>query len=157
RGRSPPALREYPVGPHTTGLFMQADAHKALGADIRLLGDLLGQAIRRLAGEGAFNLEEEVRAAAKELRANPPPHAARRPRDRLGMLGLPALRGLIRAFSVFFDLINLAEQQARVRALRYRAARADTPHAETAEAALRRTAARGIPPDELADHLARAL
>src|SRR5689334_6222890 len=123
---------------------MSSDAQKALGADIRLLGNLLGQAIRRLAGDAAFDLEEEVRAAAKELRASPSPDAARRLRDRLGTLGLPDLRGLIRAFSVFFDLINLAEQQARVRILRYRAARADAPPAESADAAVRRLAALGI-------------
>ena len=43
----------------------------ASSADIHLLGDLLGDAIRRLAGEEAFALEEEVRAAAKALRARP--------------------------------------------------------------------------------------
>ncbi len=87
---------------------MQAAAQKALGADIRLLGELLGHAIRRLAGEDAFNLEEEVRTAAKELRANRSVEDARKLRDRLGQLDLAQLRGLIRAFSVFFDLINLA-------------------------------------------------
>ena len=42
---------------------------------------------------------------------------------------LADLRTLIRAFSVFFDLINLAEQQARVRALRARRAPFGAPHA----------------------------
>jgi len=133
---------------------MQAAAQKALGSDIRLLGDLLGHAIRRLAGEEAFRLEEEVRAATKELRVNPSVDEARRLRDRLARLDLPALRGLIRAFSVFFDLINLAEQQARVRALRTRGER---PGSETAEAALRLIRDRGTGVDELSAHLARAL
>ena len=133
---------------------MQAAAQKALGSDIRLLGDLLGHAIRRLAGEEAYQLEEEVRVAAKELRVNPSVDEARRLRDRLGQLDLPALRGLIRAFSVFFDLINLAEQQARVRALRTRGERAGS---ETAEAGLRLIRERGTSAEELADHLARAL
>ncbi|MDY3556346.1 phosphoenolpyruvate carboxylase [Gemmata sp. JC717] len=136
---------------------MQVAAQKALGADIRLLGNLLGQAIRRLGGDAAFDLEEEVRAAAKELRTNPSPDAARRLRDRLGTLDVPKLRGLIRAFSVFFDLINLAEQQARVRALRHRAARPDPARAENAESALQSIARRGVPVEEVADHLARAL
>jgi len=136
---------------------MTPDAQKALGADIRLLGNLLGQAIRQLSGNEAYDLEEEVRAAAKELRNNPSPDAARHLRDRLGTLGLPALRGLIRAFSVFFDLINLAEQQARVRALRHRATKPDHPRAENALAALKRIAERGISADEVADHLSRAL
>lgn len=136
---------------------MAPPAQKALGFDIRLLGNLLGQAIRRLAGDAAFELEEDIRAAAKELRAKPSPETARQLRDRLGTLDLPSLRSLIRAFSVFFDLINLAEQQARVRALRYRAAKPEAPLAETAEAALRQIASRGIPAEEVADHLARAL
>lgn len=136
---------------------MTSDAQKALGADIRLLGNLLGQAIRRLAGDDAFDLEEEVRAAAKELRTSSSPEAARRLRDRLAALDLPALRGLIRAFSVFFDLINLAEQQARVRALRHRATRPDAVPSENPESALRRLAGLGVPAREVADHLARAL
>ncbi|QDU21502.1 phosphoenolpyruvate carboxylase [Urbifossiella limnaea] len=132
---------------------MQAAAQKALGSDIRLLGDLLGYAIRRLAGEDAYQLVEEVRGAAKELRANPSLDEARRLRDRLGQLDLSALRGLIRAFSVFFDLINLAEQQARVRALRTRGGGGS----ESAEAAIRLIRDRGTAVGELADHLARAI
>jgi phosphoenolpyruvate carboxylase len=136
---------------------MAPDPHKALGADIRLLGNLLGNAIRQLAGEDAFNLEEEVRAAAKELRGSPSPEAAGQLRDRLSTLDLTALRGLNRAFSVFFDLINLAEQQARVRALRYRAAKPDSAQTESAEAALKQIAGRGITAEDVTDHLARAL
>ena len=140
------------------GRDMQAANQAALGADIRLLGDLLGQAIRRLAGEPAFQLEEEIRAAAKELRTNPSLDRARELRDRLGQLELPDLRTLIRAFSVYFDLINLAEQQARVRSLRSRAATKSTdPRAETAEAALRQIRDRGVAPEVVAEHLANAL
>ncbi|MHC5541327.1 phosphoenolpyruvate carboxylase, partial [Singulisphaera rosea] len=97
---------------------MQATVQEVLSADIHLLGDLLGQAIRRLAGEESFQLEEELRALAKGLRSDPSVEEARRLRDRLGALELPDLRTMIRAFSIYFDLINLAEQQARVRALR---------------------------------------
>ena len=135
---------------------MSPDAETALGSDIRLLGNLLGEAIRRLAGDDMFELVEEIRAAAKGLRASPSPAAARRLRDRLAGLEVPPLRGLVRAFSVYFDLTNLAEQQARVRALRHRAARPGAPPAETAAAAVRRLAALGVPADEFADHLARA-
>jgi phosphoenolpyruvate carboxylase len=137
---------------------MESVVQKALGSDIRLLGDLLGRAIRRLAGEDAYQLEEEIRAAAKDLRVNPSPDIARKLRDRLGELDLPSLRALIRAFTVYFDLINLAEQQARVRALRKRSSeKAGSIAAETVEAALRQIRDRGIPGEEVADHLARAL
>src|SRR5262245_61260701 len=91
------------------------EGQRALSADIKFLGNLLGDTIRRLAGDDALALVEEIRAATKDLRTQPSLAEARRLRDRLGELDLPALRTLIRAFSVYFDLINLAEQRARLR------------------------------------------
>ncbi|MFO0842641.1 MAG: phosphoenolpyruvate carboxylase [Gemmataceae bacterium] len=123
---------------------MDTASRDALGADIRLLGELLGQVMRRVAGEEAFALEEEVRAAAKALRASHSVEEARRLRQRLERLPLPQLRGLIRAFTLYFDLVNLAEQQARVRALRDRARGAEPlPVGESIESALRQLRLRG--------------
>ena len=137
---------------------MRTEALEALSGDIHLLGGLLGEAIRRLEGEDAFALVEEVRAAAKDLRADASPEAARRLRDRLGELGLADLRTLIRAFSVYFDLTNLAEQQARVRAIRAHARAADASRDdESPESALRQLRDRGIDADQVAEHLDRAL
>ena len=137
---------------------MQSPALEALSADIHRLGSLLGATIRRLAGPEAFALVEEVRGTAKGLRADPSVEEARRLRDRLGRLDLPELRTLIRAFSIYFDLINLAEQQARVRSLRSRQREADdTPLVESPGAALRSLRDRGVTADEIADHLSRAL
>src|SRR5262245_49260350 len=129
-------------------------ATDALSADIHLLGGLLGQVIRRVAGEGAFALEEEVRAACKALRASHSVAEARRLRERLEPLPLSELRMLIRAFSVYFDLVNLAEQQARVRVLRRRAREsAPLPIGESVESALRQLRLRGVSADDLARHL----
>ena len=50
---------------------MQTEAHEALSADIHLLGGLLGEAIRRLAGEEAFDLVEEVRALGQGAAGRP--------------------------------------------------------------------------------------
>lgn len=131
---------------------------EALSSDIHLLGGLLGDAIRRLAGEGAFALVEEIRGSAKALRADSSVEEARRLRDRLGELGLGELRTLIRAFSIYFDLINLAEQQARVRAIRAHLRRAGgEPIDETPESALRQLRDRGIDAEQVAERLGRAL
>jgi phosphoenolpyruvate carboxylase len=133
---------------------MEDAATDAPGADIRLLGGLLGQVIRRVAGEPAFALEEEVRAACKALRASHSPDEARRLRQRLAPLPLPELRTLIRAFSIYFDLVNLAEQQARIRVLRKRARESTPlPIAESVESALRQLRLRGVGAEELARQL----
>jgi phosphoenolpyruvate carboxylase len=137
---------------------MNPEVQEALSRDIHQLGDVLGETIRRLAGPKAFDQVEEIRAAAKNLRADPSVEEARRLRDRLGTLSLPELRTLIRAFSIYFDLINLAEQQARVRALRLKALQlGKTPMAESPEMALRHLRERGIDASQMAMHLERAL
>ncbi len=130
----------------------------SLTTDIRLLGDLLGKVILRVAGQDAFDLEEEVRAATRALRATHSVEDARALRRRLEQLDLPHIRMLIRAFTVFFDLVNLAEQQARVRALRDRERRsAPEPIGESIESALRLLRERGVRPEELGVHLGQAV
>ncbi len=137
---------------------MSSSEQGALSADIHLLGDTLGQVIRRLAGAKMFDLEEEVRAATKALRAAPSVEEARRLRERLDRLDLPALRLLTRAFSVYFDLVNLAEQQARARAIRDQVQRLHPlPLVESPEAAFRELKDRGVTADDIAALLDRAL
>jgi phosphoenolpyruvate carboxylase len=137
---------------------MTPSEQEALSADIHTLGDLLGATIRRVSGEEVFDLVEEVRAAAKALRATPSLEEARRLRDRLAGLDVPSLRALIRAFSVYFDLINLAEQRARVRALWLRSSgpEGSTLH-ETPEEALRQLRGRGVGAGQVAGLLDSAL
>lgn len=125
---------------------------RGLSADIHYLGDLLGETIRRLAGDRAFTLVEEVRAATKALRTRHSVEEARLIRDRLETLDLSALRTLIRAFSLYFDLINLAEQRARLRSLRVRLETPE-PVPESVEAALRQLRDRGIGAEQVASLL----
>ena len=73
-----------PAGAVPSGVAMQPEAQEALSADIHRLGDLLGEAIRRLAGEEAFDWSRRSATAAKGLRADPSVEEARRLRDRLG-------------------------------------------------------------------------
>jgi phosphoenolpyruvate carboxylase len=137
---------------------MKPEVQEALSSDIHLLGDLLGATIRRLAGTEAYELVEEIRQEAKRLRADGSLEEARRLRDRLGTLELSQLRTLIRAFSIYFDLINLAEQRARILALRLKALElGKTPMAESPELALRRLRERGVDASQVAIYLQRAL
>jgi phosphoenolpyruvate carboxylase len=90
-----------------------------LSIDIRLLGGLLGDTIRQQQGSEAFDLVERIRALAKARRSGDP-NAARELAEAITNLDFDSRRVLIKAFSNYFQLINMAEDQQRVRVLRQR-------------------------------------
>ncbi|MEM6281930.1 MAG: phosphoenolpyruvate carboxylase [Chloroflexota bacterium] len=91
----------------------------ALSADIKLLGNTLGTIIREQHGDDAFDLVERVRRLAKARRAGDDTAHT----DLITLIdGLndTDLRVLVKAFSNYFQLINIAEDSQRVRVLRQR-------------------------------------
>ena len=92
----------------------------ALIREIRLLGFELGKVIREHSGQDAFDLVERVRRLSKARRAGD-----ERAGDELDgvieSLSPDQSAVVIRAFSCFFDLVNIAEDRQRVRVLRQRA------------------------------------
>ncbi|MBS1791897.1 MAG: phosphoenolpyruvate carboxylase [Acidobacteria bacterium] len=87
--------------------------------DIRRLGDLLGETLKRLGGKKLFDSEEQVRALCKQLRAKHSPPVERRLKNLLHGLSSDESIGVIRAFSVYFQLVNIAEQHHRIRRKRF--------------------------------------
>ncbi|MEO6723796.1 MAG: phosphoenolpyruvate carboxylase [Blastocatellia bacterium] len=87
--------------------------------DIRRLGDLLGETLKRLGGEKLFDIEEQVRDLCKKLRRDHAPETERELKELLHGLSLDDVIGLIRAFSVYFQLVNIAEQHHRIRRKRF--------------------------------------
>lgn len=92
--------------------------------DIRLLGDLLGDTLKRLGGKNLFAVEERVRSLCKQLRDRqhrslPVAATERRLKKLLHGLSTDQAIGVIRAFSVYFQLVNIAEQHHRIRRKQY--------------------------------------
>lgn len=88
-----------------------------LSAAIHLVGDILGQVISEQESPAAFGLEERIRAAAKARRGGD--HAAgRRLAAEIAALNPAEARVVAAAFSLYFDLVNTAEEYQRVKALR---------------------------------------
>ena len=85
-----------------------------LRQDVRRLGDLLGQSLVRHGGEGLLARVEEVRHLARLEHEED----ATRLRALLDRLSLADASALVRAFSIYFQLANLAEQVHRPEALR---------------------------------------
>jgi phosphoenolpyruvate carboxylase len=112
-----------------------ADAR--LRRDVRLLGDVLGRVLVEQEGHELLDDEERIRALARDARATG--SAAHRGALREAVAGLDAEReGLVlRAFAVYFQLVNLAEQHHRLRRRREYEAEERTPRESLAEAVSR--------------------
>lgn len=94
-----------------------------IAATIRLLGELLGQVITTEESPGIFDLEERVRGYAKARRsglAGSPQRvqAANRLAGEIRALTSQSARPVAGAFKLYFDLVNLAEENFRANLLR---------------------------------------
>ena len=90
-----------------------------LSDEIHLLGDLLGETIVEQEGKELLELVEEIRALAKRHRAGDESAGAEL-LTAIRALPLAKARIVAKAFATYFQLINLAEDQQRVRVLRER-------------------------------------
>ena len=100
---------------------------RKLRRDINLLAGLLGEVLRDQAGPEVFDEVERIRMACKGLRRHFTPAGAAVLRERIGALALERAAAVIRAFAIYFQLVNIAEQHHRVRRRREHALR---PYAE---------------------------
>jgi phosphoenolpyruvate carboxylase len=94
--------------------------------DVRLLGDLLGEVLRESGGEDLLADVERLRHAVIEARREDPPPQGDPVGDEIAVLvaswPLDRAELVARAFTVYFHLVNLAEEHQRIRTLRERAA-----------------------------------
>ncbi len=90
-----------------------------LPGTIHLLGDLLGQVLTEQESPELFETEERIRAQAKARRAGEP-GAAESLAAEVARLTPDSAWAVASAFTLYFDLVNLAEERYRVRALRER-------------------------------------
>ncbi len=106
---------------NVSALAPRAQPIDSLRADVHLLGELVGEVLKEQGGPDLFAAVEHVRTTAIALRSRD--SAARDEQSLLQWARQQSnerLLQLVRAFSVYFHLINLAEQQHRVRTLRER-------------------------------------
>ena len=128
--------------------------HEALRDDVHALGALVGEILREQGGEALFELVEQDRVAAISRREDDEEAAvelATRVRGRP-----PALaRDLVRAFSTWFQAVNLAEKVHRIRRRRqYFLKDSQRPQPGGVEDALATLKARGLSLDEVLKLLA---
>ena len=97
------------------------EVDRPLRSDVRSLGRILGEVLIEQEGEPLYALEERVRKLAILRRRGPSEERAARTRELVALLAeLPLEQEIviIRAFATYFRLINLAEQNHRIRRTR---------------------------------------
>ncbi|MCL6634076.1 MAG: phosphoenolpyruvate carboxylase, partial [Alicyclobacillus herbarius] len=132
-----------------------------LHRDIRLLGNLLGEVVTQQCGQEVFDWVERIRAAAKAFRQSEQTEAPGTPSASASAFSnliqqVPEAhrRYVIRAFSLYFELVNIAEQNHRIRRRReYEHAQGEKVGRATIESALHRLKAAGYSADDVADLL----
>jgi phosphoenolpyruvate carboxylase len=111
------------------------DVPESLRGDVRMLTTLLGRAIEEHDGPELLATVEELRTACISLRGWPVPSRRERVEVLVRSMDLHTAERVTRAFTAFFQLVNLAEERHRVRSLRS-AGSGKTPPAESVEAAV---------------------
>src|SRR5438093_13442369 len=89
-----------------------------LKRDVRLLTSLLGQIIREQEGKRVFELVEELRKTTKRLRRSPARSDIMKKDSLIQGLDSAAADSISRAFTLYFHLVNLAEEKQRERRLK---------------------------------------
>ncbi len=116
-----------------------------LRRDIRLLGNILGEVLREQEGEELFQQEERIRLLAKEWRSTNDDRIFHSLVKACESLPSNHIYPVLKAFTTYFHLVNLAEEHHRVRVLRQREANArGRPLADSIAEAIHRLREQGL-------------
>ncbi|MFW6021469.1 MAG: phosphoenolpyruvate carboxylase [Guyparkeria sp.] len=91
-------------------MTISKDKDKALRARVRLFGNLLGEVLREQAGESVFDIVESLRRGFIRLRKSYDPELYRQLMDEIEALDADSLNLVVRAYGLYFNLVNIAEE-----------------------------------------------
>ena len=127
-----------------------ADKDQPLREDIRLLGRLLGDTLREQEGAGMFDLVEEIRKSALRFRREGDLGAKAALEKVLDALEHETVTQVVRAFSFFSQLANIAEDVHHIRRRRVHQIAGSPPQAGSIAFALHHARSAGIGRDATA-------
>ncbi|MCF3628406.1 phosphoenolpyruvate carboxylase [Thalassospiraceae bacterium LMO-SO8] len=135
----------------TAGIDLTAEAEdiakdQPLIEDIRLLGRLLGETVKAQQGDGVFELIETIRRMSVQFHREDDLSARQALEDILRALDPALAVQVIRAFSYFSHLANIAEDHHHVRRTRHHAIAGSKPRRGTIADALDRAFGAGLSP-----------
>ena len=139
--------------PRTPPVSRRPDTEQPLVDDIRLLGRILGDVIRDQEGAAAFDLVERIRQLSVAFRRDADPASDRALKQLLKSLSGDQTVSVIRAYTYFSHLANLAEDRHHIRRRAFHE-RAGHTQEGSIELALQRLNRAGISASTIAQTLA---
>lgn len=86
-----------------------------LRRDVRFLGNILGEVLVHQGGNGLLEMVEKIREMSKSLRVNKNEKLFDEFHNTIKSLDPDIRHQVIRAFAIYFQLVNIAEQNHRIR------------------------------------------
>ncbi len=153
--QAPPDLSPAPKSTQVSRRRDQRDSERPLVEDIRLLGRILGDVIRAQEGPEAYELVEQIRKLSVAFRRDADQEADKALKKLLKILPGDRAVSVIRAFTYFSHLANLAEDRHHIRR---RAIHERAGHTQegSIDVALQRLRWAGITPRSISDMLANS-
>ncbi len=133
------------------------DKDVPLRDDIRLLGRILGDTVREQEGEETYALVEQIRQASIRFHRRNETGARRELEAILDSLSADQTLAIVRAFSYFSHLANIAEDQHHIRRNRAHAIAGSPPRPGSLACAFQRTLEMGVEPKALEKFFDHAL
>ncbi len=100
-------------GPMTTSVIQLSDYDdKVLRSFVKLMGKILGKVLKEHAGDHVFDLVEYMRKGFIHLNEHPDEHKRQELMNVIAGLEPATLAQTIRAFGIYFSLVNIAEEES---------------------------------------------
>ena len=93
----------------------EEDSTALLRSDVKKLGNILGEILLHHGGQELFDKVEIIREMTKSIRSEYDKETYNKLKAEIAELQPPLRQQVIRAFSIYFHLINIAEQNHRIR------------------------------------------
>ncbi|AIF44965.1 phosphoenolpyruvate carboxylase [Virgibacillus sp. SK37] len=96
-------------------MTVTTDSNALLRRDVNMLGSILGEILVLHGGKELFDKVETIREMTKSIRKTYDADTYQTLKNEISTLQPPMRQQVIRAFSIYFHLINIAEQNHRIR------------------------------------------
>lgn len=135
-------------------LATKGSTNNLLRRDIRFLANILGEVLVHQGGDELLNMVEKIREMSKSMRASFDPDIYKEYISTIHGLSPEIRHQVIRAFAIYFQLVNIAEQNHRIRRKRdYDRTAGETIQPGSIESIIKELRLKDITPKEIREIL----